>query len=62
MGNFLENVFEQLEKASNRTVLREIHNEQFKEVTARELLVRVERARSFLGGLDLQPGERCALL
>jgi long-chain acyl-CoA synthetase len=62
MGNFVENVFEQLEKASTRTVLREIHGEQFMGATGRELLEQVGRARGFLRGLGLQPGERCALL
>lgn len=62
MGNFLENVFEQLEKASGRTVLREIRGEQFTGVTGRELLEQVGRVRGFLRGLGLKPGERCALL
>jgi long-chain acyl-CoA synthetase len=62
MGNFLENVFEQLEKASGRTVLREIRGEQFTGVTGRELLEQVGRVRGFLRGLGLKAGERCALL
>jgi long-chain acyl-CoA synthetase len=62
MANFLENVFERLEKASKRTVLREIHGEQFVGVTGRELLEQVGRARGFLRRQGLQPGERCALL
>jgi long-chain acyl-CoA synthetase len=62
MGNFLENVFEQLEKASGRTVLREIRGDQFAGVTGRQLLDQVSRARGFLRGLGLHPGERCALL
>jgi long-chain acyl-CoA synthetase len=62
MANFLENVFEQLEKASSRTVLREIHGEQFTGITGRELLEQVGRARGSLRGLGLQSGDRCAVL
>lgn len=62
MGNFLENVFEQLEKASGRTVLREIRGDQFTGLTGSELLEQVGRVRGFLRGLGLQAGERCALL
>jgi long-chain acyl-CoA synthetase len=62
MGNFLENIFEQLRKASARVVLREAHGEQFTSVTGAELLEQVSRARTCLRELALQPGERCALL
>jgi len=62
MGNFLENVFEQLLRAGNRVVLREVHGEHFVGVTGRELLEQVGRARAHLRQLGLQPGERCALL
>jgi long-chain acyl-CoA synthetase len=62
MGNFLENLFNQLQRAADRVVLREIRGEQFIGVTGRELLEQVGRARSYLRGLGLQPGERCILL
>jgi long-chain acyl-CoA synthetase len=62
MGNFLENLFEQLQQNVGRAVLREIHGEQFTSVTGRELLDRVARARSYLRGMGLQSGDRCALL
>lgn len=62
MGNFLENLFDQLNRAADRVVLREIHGEQFNSVTGRELLEQVARARVYLRGLGLLPGDRCALL
>ncbi len=62
MGNFLENLFEQLQRAADSVILREIRGEQFARVTGRELLEQVGRARSYVRGLGLQPGERCALL
>jgi long-chain acyl-CoA synthetase len=62
MGNFLENLFDQLHRVANRVVLREIHGEQFTGVTGCELLGQVGRARAFLRELGLQPGERCAIL
>jgi long-chain acyl-CoA synthetase len=61
MGNFLENLFHQLQRAADRVVLREIRGEQFTGVTGRELLEQVGRARGYLRGLGLQPGERCVL-
>ncbi|MGB7438174.1 MAG: AMP-binding protein [Candidatus Acidiferrum sp.] len=62
MGNFLANLFGQLRNASGRVVLREIRGEQFTSVTGGELLAQVASARSFLRGLGLQTGDRCALL
>jgi long-chain acyl-CoA synthetase len=62
LGNFLENLFNQLQRAADRVVLREIRGEQFTAVTGRELLEQVGQARAYLRGLGLQPGERCVLL
>ena len=62
LGNFLENLFNQLQRAADRVVLREIRGEQFTDVTGRELLEQVGRARAYLRGLGLQPAERCVLL
>ena len=62
MGNFLENVFDQLHRAENRVVLREVHGDQFVSLTGRELLEKVGLVRARLRELGLQPGERCALL
>ncbi len=62
MGNFLENLFEQLHRAADGVVLREVRGERFASMTGRELLEQVGRVRSYLRGLGLEPGERCALL
>jgi long-chain acyl-CoA synthetase len=62
MANFLENLFEQLQKAADRVILREIRGGQFTSITGRELLQQVGHARTYLSGLGLQPGDRCALL
>jgi len=62
MGNFLENVFAQLQKSAARVVLCEMRGEQFVSVTGSELLEQVRCVRAGLRGLGLQPGERCALL
>jgi long-chain acyl-CoA synthetase len=60
--NFLENIFEQLRRSSDRVVLREIHDGAFHDVTGAELLSQVGRARSFLRARGLHAGDRCALL
>jgi len=62
MPNFLENIFAQLKHADARVVLREIRGEQFVSFTGNELLEKVQRARAFLRGSGVQPGDRCALL
>ena len=62
MGNFLENVFEQLRASEGRVVLHEVRGEQFFNASGRELLEMVGRVRGKLRELGLQPGERCALL
>ena len=55
MANFLENLFEQLQKARSRTVLREIRGEQFASVSGRELLEQIARARNYLRGGSADP-------
>jgi long-chain acyl-CoA synthetase len=62
MANFLESIFTQLQRADERVVLREIHGETFTNVTGRELLAQVQRARSYIRKFGLVPGDRCALL
>jgi long-chain acyl-CoA synthetase len=62
MPNFLENIFERLQGADSRVVLREIRGQEFTSVTGKELLERVQGAREFLRGAQLRPGDRCALL
>src|SRR4051794_13246913 len=62
MPNFLENIFAQLQRGSERIVLREIHGQEFVGATSAELLSHVQRVRSYLRASGLQPGDRCALL
>src|SRR5215813_3113537 len=62
MPNFLETIFAQLQRSADRVVLREVRGVQIVSVTGRELLERVQRARSFLRKRGIQPGDRCALL
>jgi long-chain acyl-CoA synthetase len=62
MPNFLENTFAQLQQASGRVVLREIRGTEFVSVSGAELLDQVARARTYLRGANLEPGDRCALL
>jgi len=62
MANFLESIFAQLQRTDERVVLREIRGETFTNVTGRELLAQVQRARSYVRKFGLVPGDRCALL
>jgi long-chain acyl-CoA synthetase len=62
MPNFLENTFAQLQQASGRVVLREIRGTEFVSVSGAELLDQVARVRTYLRGVNLEPGDRCALL
>src|SRR3984893_9906732 len=60
--NFLENIFAGLESAHDTPVLQELRDGQVVPVTGRELLTRVNRARSFFATQGLKQGDRCALL
>jgi len=62
MPNFLETIFSQLQRSADRVVLREVHGEKIVSVTGKELLERVQRARTFLRSTGIQPGDRCAVL
>src|SRR5215470_13542847 len=62
MGNFLENLFDQLRKAADRVVMREVCGAEFVSVSGRELLDQVARMRAYLRQNGLQPRDRCALL
>src|SRR5260221_4451605 len=61
MQNFLEIIFNQLQRSAGRVVLREVRGTQIVSATGREVLERVQRARAFLRSRGIQPGERCAL-
>jgi long-chain acyl-CoA synthetase len=62
MPNFLEDLFTHLQRNTDRVVLQEIHGETFVAVTGSELLQRVQHVRAALRRLNLQPGDRCAIL
>lgn len=62
MPNFVENIFAQLARGTDRMVLREVRGEEFVSVTGRELLAKVAQIRAYLRSAGLQPGDRCALL
>jgi long-chain acyl-CoA synthetase len=62
MPNFLEDIFAQLHRNPTRVVLREIHGDQFTNVTGAQLLAQIHQAREALRRHHLQPGDRCALL
>jgi hypothetical protein len=47
MPNFLENIWAQLQRSTNRVVLREIHGERLVSVTGAELLGQVQHANKF---------------
>lgn len=60
--NFLDRIFERLEKTGGATVLQEIRGPEITGVTASELLVLIAKARGFVAAAGLKKGERCALL
>src|ERR1700739_3392984 len=62
MGNFLENVLGQLQRAADGVVVREGRGHQLVSVTGRELLELVGRARGSLREHGIEAGDRCALL
>jgi long-chain acyl-CoA synthetase len=62
MPNFLEKIFDQLERSAGRVVLREIRGEHFVSFTGRELLDQIQLVRACLRSCALQSGDRCALL
>src|SRR6266567_4649618 len=62
MPNFLQNIFEHLQRSQSRVVLREVHGEQCLSKTGVELLALVERARTWLRSTGIKPGELAAML
>src|SRR5712671_1099294 len=62
MPNFLQNIFEHLQRSQSRVVLREAHGEQCLSKTGAELLALVERARTWLHSTGIKPGEHCGLI
>src|SRR4029077_14545549 len=62
MPNFLQNIFERLQRSAGRVVLREVHGQEFFSKSGAELLSLVENARQWLRSAGIQPGERCGLI
>src|SRR3984885_12852176 len=62
MPNFLENFFAQLERNASRVVIREIHGENFLELTGGQLLQQIRRAQEWISRRNLSPGDRVAIV
>jgi len=60
--NFLEHIFQNLNRSAERKALGEVRSGGVVAVSGRELLDLVGRARAFVRRTGLQKGERCALL
>ncbi len=60
--SFLQNIFAQLDASGDTTILRELRDGQAIEVSGRELLDLIARARNFLANKGLKKGDRVALL
>ncbi len=59
--NYLEQIFERMQRAASTSVLGEVRDGKIASVTGAELLAMVEKARAFILACGLQPGDRCAL-
>src|SRR6266403_5680176 len=62
MANFLQNIFDNLQRSADRVVLREVHGDQFVSKSGAELLRLIEAARQWLRSTEIKPGERCGLI
>jgi long-chain acyl-CoA synthetase len=60
--NFLQHIFDNLERAGSRTVLEEVRAKDLVSYNGRQLLGQVAVARNFLRGTGLAKGDRCGLL
>jgi len=60
--NFLENIFNNLERAAGRAVLQEARADGPVQVNGAQLRAEVETARAFLRNAGLRKGDRCVLL
>ena len=59
--NYLEAILERMKRAAAAPVVGEVREGKIAWVTGGELLAMVEKARTFITGRGLQPGDRCAL-
>jgi long-chain acyl-CoA synthetase len=62
MANFLQNIFENLQRSADRVVLREVHGGQFVSNSGAELLRLIETARQWVRSIGIQPGQRCGVV
>lgn len=60
--NFLEDIFDCLQKSAQRIVLQELHSGEFFSCTGGELLAQIQTARAFFRRAGLKKGDRCVLL
>ena len=60
--NFLQDILEQMQAASDTPLLYRHGSRGTVQVTGRELLELIGRARAFLASKGLKKGDRCALL
>ena len=59
--SFVDDIFASLNERADAPVLQEIRDGRITSITGRELLDQIQRARAFLAGQRLNPGDRCAL-
>ncbi len=60
--NFLDNIFDQLNRTPERLVLREVRDGRLVDVTGADLLALIRTARTFIRQSGLRKGDRCGLL
>ena len=59
--NYLEKIFERMQRASGTPVVGEARDGKIVSFTGGELLGMIEKARAFIGACGLKAGDRCAL-
>jgi long-chain acyl-CoA synthetase len=62
MSHFLECIFEHLETKPERAAIVEVHGTELRQSDGRALLDLIARARAFVAGAGVQPGDRVAIL
>lgn len=60
--NFLETIAQNLHQLQNQPILREIHDQQWVDISAAALALQIRRARTFIANQGVCPGDRVALL
>ncbi len=60
--NFLETIFDSLQKSANSPVLGEVRDGRIVSVSGGELLELIEQTRMFFVDRGLKRGDRCALI